>query len=196
VFQIGGFTKEDQTPSFDIEIPYLLSFLATGSFTAEVQGINPLQADEERQYGRGVNYIPPVETVYWSMRVMAYLGSLVFLILALGAWFYRRRSLERKRWFLWIGVATIPLPYLAALAGWMLTEIGRQPWIVWGLLRTEDANSPSVSTTTIWVSLTVFALLYGALAVVDFILMRRYARLDPPEVGGEGDEFAIPQVTY
>jgi cytochrome d ubiquinol oxidase subunit I len=194
--QIGGFTKDDQTPTWSLQIPYLLSFLATGSFNGEVKGIDPLQAEEEAQYGRGQNYIPPVETVYWSMRVMAYLGSLVFLILALGAWFYRRRTLETKRWFLWVGVATIPLPYIAALAGWMLTELGRQPWIVWGLLRTEDANSPSVSTTTIWVSLAVFALLYGALAVVDFILMRRYARLDPPEVGGEGDEFAVPAVTY
>ena len=80
IFQIGGFTKEDQTPSFEIEIPKLLSFLATGSFNGEVQGLNPLQQQEERDYGRGNNYMPPVETTYWSMRVMAYLGSLVFLV--------------------------------------------------------------------------------------------------------------------
>jgi cytochrome d ubiquinol oxidase subunit I len=130
------------------------------------------------------------------MRVMAYAGSLVFLVLAVGAFLYRRRSLAATRWFLWAGVATIPLPYVSALAGWVLTEVGRQPWIVWGLLKTADANSPSVSTTTIAFSLGVFALLYGALAVVDVILMRRYARLDPPEVGGEGDEFSVPAVTY
>ena len=195
LFQIGGFTKEDETPTFDIEIPDLLSFLATGSFNGKVEGINSLQASEEGQYGRG-NYTPPVETVYWSMRVMAYLGSLVFLILALGGLFYWRRTLQRRRWLLWAGVVNIPLPYLAALAGWVLTEVGRQPWIVWGLLKTADANSPSVSTTTIWVSLSVFALLYGALAVVDFVLMRRYARIDPPEIGAEGDEFALPAVEY
>ena len=101
-----------------------------------------------------------------------------------------------KPWLLWLGVATIPLPYVAALAGWVLTEVGRQPWIVFGLLKTVNANSPSVSTTTIAFSLGVFALLYGALAVVDVVLMRRYARLDPPEVGGEGDEFATPAVSY
>ena len=195
VFQIGGFSVDDQTPSFDIEIPDLLSILATGSLNGEVQGLNPLQAASEAEYGAG-NYIPPVRTTYWSMRIMAYAGSLVFVVLAVAAFFYRRRTLATKPWLLWVGVATIPLPYVAALAGWVLTEVGRQPWIVFGLLKTVDANSPSVSTTTIAFSLGTFALLYGALAVVDVILMRRYARVDPPEIGGEGDEFALPAASY
>jgi cytochrome d ubiquinol oxidase subunit I len=127
---------------------------------------------------------------------MAYAGSLLFLVLAVCAFFYRRGTLETKRWLLWAGVLTIPLPYISALAGWLLSEVGRQPWIVQGLLKTADANSPSVSTTTIGLSLAVLALLYGILAVVDFVLMRRYARLDPPELGGEGDEFSLPAVGY
>jgi cytochrome d ubiquinol oxidase subunit I len=106
-----------------------------------------------------------------------------------------RGRLERTRWFLWLAVLSIALPYVSALAGWVLSEVGRQPWIVWGLLKTADANSPSVSTTTIAFSLGVFAVLYGLLAVVDFVLMRHYARLDPPQVGGEGDE-AVPAVGY
>jgi cytochrome d ubiquinol oxidase subunit I len=195
IFQIGGFTVDDQTPSFDIEIPYLLSFLATGSFNGEVQGINPLQDQAEREYGQG-NYRPPIETTYWAMRAMAYLGSLVFLVFGVAAFFFRRGTLEPKRWLLWAGVCTIPLPYVAALAGWVLTEVGRQPWIVWGLLETADANSPSVSSTTIVLSLVVFGLLYLTLTVLNFVLLRRYARLDPPEVGGAGDEFAAPAVSY
>jgi cytochrome d ubiquinol oxidase subunit I len=195
VFQIGGFSEDDQTPSFDIEIPRLLSFLATGSFSGKVEGMNELQRQMEVDYGRG-NYIPPVRTTYWSMRIMAYLGTLVFLVFALGAFLFWRGKLETARWFLWAGVLTIPLPYLSALAGWVLSEVGRQPWIVWGLLKTADANSPSVGTTTIALSLAVFAALYGALAIVDFVLMRRYARVDPPEIGGEGDEFATPVATY
>ena len=127
---------------------------------------------------------------------MAYVGTLVFLVFALGAFLYWRGKLETTRWFLWAGVLTIPLPYLAALAGWVLSEVGRQPWIVWGLLKTVDANSPSVSTATIATSLGTFVVLYIALLIVDFVLMRRYARVDPPEVGGEGDEFALPTVTY
>ena len=195
LFQIGGFTVDDQTPSFSIQVPHLLSILATLSWDGEVKGMNELQASEAATYGPG-DYIPPTRTTYWSMRIMAYAGTLVFLVFALGALLYRRGSLASRRWFLWLGVLTIPLPYAAALAGWVLSEVGRQPWIVWGLLKTADANSPSVSTATIATSLGVFVALYAALLVVDFVLMRRYARVDPPELGGEGDEFALPAVEY
>ncbi len=195
LFQIGGFTEQDQTPSFDIVIPKLLSVLATGSLNGEVQGITPLQQQSVRDYGPG-NYKPPIETTYWAMRTMAYLGSLVFLVFAVAAFFSWRGTLEPKRWLLWAGVFTIPLPFIAALAGWVLTESGRQPWIVWGLLQTASANSPSVSTATIVLSLVVFGLLYLILTVLNFVLLRRYARFDPPEVGGEGDEFSVPAVAY
>ena len=118
-------------------------------------------------------------TVYISMRVMAYLGTLTFLIAALGAWFYRRRTLERHRWFLWTAIVNISFPFLAAIGGWMLTEYGRQPWIVFGLLETAKANSPSVSTTWLGISLGVFVLLFVILLAVDIWLMRRYAERDP-----------------
>ena len=195
LFQIGGFSSVDETPSFSIQIPRLLSVLATGSLDGQVQGMNELQQQDEATFGPG-DYTPPIRTAYWSMRIMAYAGTLVFLVFALGAFLLWRGRLETTRWFLWAGVLTIPLPYIAALAGWVLSEVGRQPWIVWGLLKTADANSPSVSSSTIAFSLAVFAALYGALAVVDFVLMRRYARLDPPELGGDGDEFSLPAVEY
>ena len=195
LFQIGGFSSDDETPSFSIQIPRLLSVLATGSLDGQVQGMNELQQQDEATFGPG-DYTPPIRTAYWSMRIMAYAGTLVFLVFALGAFLLWRGRLETTRWFLWAGVLTIPLPYIAALAGWVLSEVGRQPWIVWGLLKTADANSPSVSSSTIAFSLAVFAALYGALAVVDFVLMRRYARLDPPELGGDGDEFSLPAVEY
>jgi cytochrome bd ubiquinol oxidase subunit I len=196
LFQIGGFTESDQTPSFSIQVPRLLSFLATGSFSGEVEGMSPLQQGYERQYGRGQSYIPPVRATYWSMRIMAYVGTLIFLVAALGAFLYWRGRLDRTRWFLWLGVLAIPLPWVSALSGWVLTELGRQPWIVFGLLKTADANSPSVSSWTIGLSIGVFATLYVALAVVDFVLMRRYATVDPPEPVGEGGEEALPAVGY
>jgi len=105
----------------------------------------------------------------------------------LGAVLYRRGRLERARWFLWTGVVTMFFPFIAALAGWVLTEVGRQPWIVQGLLKTVSADSPSVSSGMIAVSFTVLVLLYGLLAVVDVILMRRYARIDPPSLPSEPD---------
>ncbi len=196
IFQIGGFSVDDQTPSFDIEIPRLLSVLATGTLSGEVEGMNPLQSEYERRYGRGESYIPPVRTAYWSMRIMAYVGTLIFLVAALGAFLYWRGRLDRTRWFLWLGVFSIPLPWVAALSGWVLTEVGRQPWIVFGLLKTADANSPSVSPWSIGLSIGVLATLYVVLAVVDFVLMRRYATTDPPESFGEGGEEALPAAGY
>jgi cytochrome bd ubiquinol oxidase subunit I len=178
-FQIGGFSAQDPDPSFSITIPRLLSYMATGSFNGKVQGINQLQAQEQKQYGKG-NYIPNVEVVYWSIRVMAYLGVLMFLVAAVGAWLYRKRKLESARWFLWTAVVAIAFPFIAATSGWILTEVGRQPWIVQGLLKTSGAHSPNVSSATIGASLGVFVVLYVGLGVVDFVLMRRYARVDPP----------------
>ncbi len=92
-------------------------------------------------------------------------------------------------------MVTIAFPFLAALAGWVLTEVGRQPWIVQGLLRTSDAASPNVSTAMLGVSLGVFACLYGALAVADFVLMRRYAS-PSMELGAPQQELPAPAVTY
>jgi cytochrome bd ubiquinol oxidase subunit I len=181
LFQIGGFSKQDQDPRLDIEIPRVLSWMATGSFNGEVQGINQLQAQEERRFGPG-NYTPDVEVIYWSIRVMAYLGVLMLLVAAVGAFLYRRRTLETARWYLWTAIVATAFPFIAAISGWILTEMGRQPWIVQGLLKTEGAHSPSVSSSTIAVSIGAFALLYIVLGVVDFVLMRRYARVDPPEV--------------
>jgi cytochrome bd ubiquinol oxidase subunit I len=194
LFQVGGFTEDDQTPSFDIEIPHLLSLLATDSWDGEVQGMNQIQAQYEQQYGPGT-YHPPVRTTYWSMRIMAYAGTLVALVALVGAFLYRKGRLERTRWYHWLAVVSIAFPYVSALAGWALSEVGRQPWIVQGLLKTADANSPSVGLSTIAVSLGVFAALYGLLAILDFVLMRHYARLDPPAADGEG-EAPAPALGY
>ena len=165
--------------------------MAVGSFDAKVEGINQLQSQEEKQFGKG-NYIPNVEVVYWSIRVMAYLGVLMFLVAAVGAWLYRKRKLESARWFLWTAVVAIAFPFIAATSGWILTEVGRQPWIVQGLLKTSDAHSPNVSSATIGASLGVFVVLYVVLGVVDFVLMRRYARLDPPPLRQETGAAPVP----
>ena len=106
----------------------------------------------------------------------------MLLVAAVGAWLYWKQKLEKARWFLWTAIVSIAFPYIAATAGWILTEMGRQPWIVQGLLKTSQAVSPNVSTATVASSLGVFVLLYVTLGVVDFVLMRRYARVDPPQV--------------
>jgi cytochrome bd ubiquinol oxidase subunit I len=192
LFQIGGFTKSDESPRFSITVPRVLSYMATGSFDGQVQGLNPLQAQEQKKYGPG-NYMPNVRVIYWSMRVMAFAGVLMFLIAAVGGALYWKKRLDTARWFLWTAIAAIALPYIAATAGWVLTEMGRQPWIVQGLLKTSKANSPSVNTTWLAVSLGFFITLYLVLGVADFVLMRRYARPDRP---APQEELPAPAATY
>ena len=191
---------EDPTPTYSVEIPGLLSFLATNSFHGKVVGIDELQKQDEQQYGPG-NYVPNVFVQYWSMRVMAYLAVLIFLLALWGAWLLARRRLEKSTWFLRLAVYAIPVPFIISIAGWMLTENGRQPWIVQGLQLTKNANSPTVGTGWIITSLVVFVLLYAILGAADWWLMARYARHElpasEPEPAQEEEERAdVLEFTY
>jgi cytochrome d ubiquinol oxidase subunit I len=192
LFQVGGFSAEDPVPSFSLEIPYLLSFLATNTFTGKVEGMNPVQDAARTKYGPG-NYIPDVKLAYWSMRGMAYLGSLSMMIALLGGFLYWRGTLEKSRWFLKIAVAGISLPFITALIGWVFTETARQPWVVYGVLKTADGLSQSVGSGEIIASLTAFMLLYLTIGITAFVLLRRYAILDPPEILPEVDAKPEPE---
>ncbi len=200
LFQIGG-GNNDQTPSQIIEIPHLLSLLATNSWNGKVVGLNQLQAQYVKQYGPG-NYVPDVFIQYWSMRIMAYLASLVVLLALWGGWLMHRGSLVRSKLFLRLSVWAVVTPFLMNTAGWMLTENGRQPWIVQGLMKTATANSPSVTSTDIWISLIVFVLIHLALGAADLWLMLRYSRKElgqEDEHAGEPSEpgaAAVPVLTY
>jgi cytochrome bd ubiquinol oxidase subunit I len=187
VFQIGG-GNNDETPSQIIEIPHLLSFLADGTFDGSVEGLTQLQKQYQHKYGRG-NYIPDVFIQYWSMRVMAYLGSLIALLAVWGIWLVHKGTLERSKWFLRVAIWSVVTPFVMNTAGWLLTESGRQPWIVQGLLKTVDANSPAVTSTDIWISLVVFVLIYIALGAADVVLMLRYSRRD---LDRDDDETGTP----
>ena len=196
LFQIGGWSSEDPTPTYSIEIPGLLSFLATNSFHGKVVGIDELQKQDEQQYGPG-NYVPNVKLVYWCMRVMAYLATLLAMVALWGAWLLHRKRLESAKWFQRAALLCIAFPFLCNFAGWILTEAGRQPWVVYGLLKTSDAVSPTSSTLMVGGSLAVFMALYAGLGVADFVLMRRYARLDPPEIDDDsGEGAALPAPSY
>jgi len=195
VFQIGG-GNNDPTPTKIIAIPHLLSLLADDSWNGKVVGLNELNAQYQQQYGPG-NYIPDVFIQYWSMRVMAYLAVVAFLLAAWGGWLLHRKKLESSPWFLRAAVWGAALPFLMNTSGWLLTENGRQPWIVQGLMLTSDGVSPSVSATTIWISLSGFVLLYGALAVVNWRLMTKYARKEigpAPELNEQG--LPVAAMTY
>ena len=172
--QIGG-GKNDETPTQILSVPDLLSILATNHVDGTVQGLNNLNAEYQKEYGPG-DYIPNVFIQYWSMRVMAYLGSLVFVFALWGAWLLYRRRLDRAKWFLRVAPWMVILPFVINTAGWMLTENGRQPWIVQGLMLTKNGVSASVSATDIWISLIVFYAIYAVLGVANTWLMIRYGR--------------------
>ena len=195
LFQIGG-GNNDQTPTQILEIPHLLSLLATNHWNGKVIGMNPLQAQYSKQFGPG-NYVPNVFIQYWGMRTMAYLGVVVLLIALWGLWLIRRDKLATSRAFLWVAIWGVVLPFLMNTAGWLLTESGRQPWIVQGIMLTKNGISPTVSTTWLWISVLAFVALYGVLGTVDLLLMLKYSRKELPPPPTEADlEAPVPAVQY
>ena len=197
VIQVGG-GANDKTPTEIIPIPHLLSVLATGTWNGPVTGLDALQSQYEQKYGPG-NYVPDVFIQYWSMRVMAYLASAVLLLALWGGWLLYKDRLRNSRLFLLLCVWAVVTPFLMNTAGWLLTESGRQPWIVQGLQKTAVSNSPSVSATEIWISLAVFVLSYIVLAWADLVLMLRYSRRGMAQADAETAEpaaDAAPALTY
>jgi cytochrome bd ubiquinol oxidase subunit I len=195
IFQVGG-GNQDKTPTQIFAIPHLLSLLATNHWDGKVTGLSPLQSQYSKKYGPG-NYVPNVFIQYWSMRVMAYTAGLLTLVGVWGLWLLRRKKLGQARFFLPVATWAAALPFLMNTAGWLLTESGRQPWVVQGILLTKNGVSPSVSVATIAVSLAIFVLLYGVLATVDLLLMLRYSRKELPaaETSAEQDT-PVPAVQY
>jgi len=141
----------------------------------EVKGIKDLQAEFEEEYGPG-NYIPPVFLTFWSFRLMVGTGSLMLALIFYALYLVVRRKLNSNPKFLRLLSFAFILPYIANSTGWLLTELGRQPWIVYGLQKTEDAVSPNVPASTVLFSLIGFAVVYGALIVADVYLLVKYAR--------------------
>ena len=126
---------------------------------------------------------------------MAYLAIVVALVALWGIWLARRGATPTSRAFLWTATWLVVLPFLMNTAGWLLTEVGRQPWIVQGIMLTKNGLSPSVSTTELWISVLGFFVLYGTLGTIDLILMLRYSRKELPPGPAHADE-PVPAMEY
>jgi cytochrome bd ubiquinol oxidase subunit I len=188
IFTIGSLNGRSEV--WSLRVPDVLSFLATGSFNGQVQGIDNVQAAEVAKYGPGV-YTPVIPVTYWSFRLMIGFGLLAGLLALIGLHLTRggRTPGAERRWFhrfaLW-GVLFAPL---GASFGWIFTEMGRQPWSVFGVLTTRDSVSPTVGAGTLWISLIVLTALYAVLAVIEVGLMMRTARSGPePETDAASSE--------
>jgi cytochrome d ubiquinol oxidase subunit I len=199
LFQVGGWTPDDP-PTKIIEIPYLLSFLATGDPQGQVLGMNELQTQYEAQFPQNgdIAYYPDVFLQYWSLRAMAYVAGLSVLIGLWGVFLLWRRRLDDSRLFLRVATWSVALPFVMGTAGWVLTEMGRQPWIVQGLMLTRDGLSTSIGVTEVAISLTVFFLLYAAIGVVALVLMLRHVRRGPEPEQTVDDEPGdrTPELAY
>jgi cytochrome d ubiquinol oxidase subunit I len=210
---IAPFEKKPERLSFSVEIPKLYSFMETNDFDGHVHGINDLQKEYKERYaqyeldrGRDPNaaeYYPIVGLTYWSFRTMVGAGVLMALFAAVGLLIERRvpggvAAMARRGWFRGLGFGALIGGFLAQAAGWIFTEIGRQPWAVTGLLKTEDAIS-QLGASTVAISLSVFIVLYLLIGGIEFWLFRKLAISGPtppsdPPPGRDGDDGDDPSV--
>jgi cytochrome d ubiquinol oxidase subunit I len=188
IFSLG--TPDGTSEIFSIRVPYLLSLLSTHSFNGCVEGINDLNALYQTKFASfGIDdFTPIIWITYWAFRWMIGLGALAALISVVGLWLTRKSATRPvPRWAWTIAIWSAPLPLLACLVGWIFTEMGRQPWIVFSLMLTQHGVSPNVPGWQVLVSLLAFTAIYAALAVVEFGLIVRTVRKGPAPVPAPGD---------
>lgn len=188
-----------------LEIPGLLSFLAHGDFESHVPGINDTNEALQEEFGPG-DYRPIVPVAYWSFRWMIGFGMASLSLALLGLWLTRKRFLlpaalrtgedevphlvllkkplgaRLTRLYWRLAFWTMAFPLIANAWGWIFTEMGRQPWVVYGLMQTRHAVSPGVSQAEVITSMSVFTLLYAVLAVIEVKLLAKYVKAGPPEL--------------
>ncbi|MFE2041746.1 cytochrome ubiquinol oxidase subunit I [Streptomyces sp. NPDC059477] len=203
VFAYGDVEKGHNTVA--LEIPGLLSFLAHNDFSSFVPGINDVNKAEQEKYGPG-DYRPNIPVAYWGFRWMIGFGMTSLAIGLLGLWLTRRKFLlprvhrtgedevphlvlfhkplgaRLSKWYWRLAVWTLAFPLIANSWGWIFTEMGRQPWVVYGLFQTRDAVSPGVSQGEVLTSMIVFTSLYAILAVIEVKLLVKYVKAGPPEL--------------
>ena len=189
LFAVAPFEHNPRRSSFDITLPHGLSILATNSWNGRVQGVNDLNRMYQKRYGPG-EYAPIIGVTYWTFRLMTGIGFLLVALTAFGLYLMWRGRLQDSPRYLRLATLAIALPLLANATGWIFTEMGRQPWVVQGLLLTQNAVSPTVSAWQVGLTLAGFTALYGVLAAVDGFLMFRYAKSVPPADPEPGSERA------
>jgi cytochrome d ubiquinol oxidase subunit I len=202
VFTVG--TLDGSKEVYALKVPHLLSFLATGSFDGKVEGINQLRAEYKATYGKDPgpkyyspgDYTPVIPVTYWAFRLMIGTGMAAAAAAALILWVTRKGRIPRHHGWLWLAVVLPLLPLLANSFGWIFTEMGRQPWAVFGLMTTASAVSPGVSVGEALTSVVTLTLLYAVLAVIEVGLMLKYVSagaeefVEPPDpkLGEQSDE--------
>ncbi|MFT5522672.1 MAG: cytochrome d ubiquinol oxidase subunit I [Pirellulaceae bacterium] len=172
--RIGGIPDEEaRTTRYSVELPYALSFLAYGEFNAEVKGLNDFPDDET----------PPVAVVHVAFQIMIGIGT---MMMAVAGWagieLLRKRALPTAKLFFWAVIALGPLSVVALEAGWVVTEVGRQPWIVYGYMRTRDAVTDAPG---IWNVFIATMSIYAVIGIATIVVLRRFASVPIETVATE-----------
>jgi len=178
---IGQPNVEQRRLDNPLQLPALLSYIAYGDFSADVRG---LDAFPERDWPTNI------ELLYYGFHVMVGLGTIFIALMGLAALQLLRRRLADSRWLLWMLALAFPFPFIANTAGWMTAELGRQPWLIYGLMRTAEGGSPTVHGGSTLFTTLGFAGLYLVLGILFLFLVQREiahgpARLESPARAGE-----------
>ncbi|MGN7409347.1 cytochrome ubiquinol oxidase subunit I [Sporosarcina sp. SAFN-010] len=177
---IANIDSENRVTTGRIEIPYLLSYLTYNEFSGKVLGMESLEKQMIEKYGEG-DYIPPVKTTFWSFRIMAGTGGALVVTSILGLFLLFRKKIASTTWYLKVMIPVIFLPFIGNSFGWIMSEIGRQPWVVNGLMKTADGVSPNVSAGQILFSLISFSTIYAILGIIMVILFVKVIQRGPEE---------------
>lgn len=185
---IAGLDTTNHKTKWSLDVPYALSMLTYHKTTGAVKGMNEvnktLHAKYDKQFGKSVNYYVPTKTLFWSFRVMAISGGWFALVSIVGLWMNRKssESILNQRWFLYVLGLTMWLPFAANTAGWLITEFGRNPWVVYGLLTIADAVSPNVSVASLLTSNILYFAVFCCLGLVMIWLAHRELRKGPDDL--------------
>ncbi|QYC42492.1 Cytochrome bd-I ubiquinol oxidase subunit 1 [Nonomuraea coxensis DSM 45129] len=191
LFAIGD--VENGRNHVNLQIPYGLSLLATNTLDGKVEGVNDIQERYQAIYGPG-DYRPVVGLAYWSFRLMIGFGMLSALLALAGLWLTRRGRLPAGKWAYRLAMLGIGLPFVANSLGWIFTEMGRQPWTVFGLMRTAAAVSPGADVPSVAITLVGFTLVYAVLAVIEVRLLIKFIKRGAQEE--LEPEAPVPALSY
>lgn len=183
LYLFGWVNEDNQKVNFGIAVPGMLSYLIGFDTNTKVTGLNSFK-EEDR---------PPVNIVFQAYHLMVAIGFTLIAISLLGIFFWLRGTLFKQRWMLWIFVFSVFLPQIANQVGWITAEVGRQPWIVYGLLKTSEGLSKAVEAGQVWFSLILFTVIYAGLFILFIYLLNEKIQHGPEEVDQIASEIGHPK---
>ncbi|MFZ2323351.1 MAG: cytochrome ubiquinol oxidase subunit I [Ignavibacteriaceae bacterium] len=183
LYLFGWVNEDRQKVNFGVAVPGMLSYLIGFDTSTKVTGLNSFKKEDR----------PPVNIVFQTYHLMVAIGLSLIGISLLGIFFWWRGTLFKQRWLMWIFVFSVLLPQIANQIGWITAEVGRQPWIVYGLLRTSEALSKAVEAGQVWFSLILFTLIYIGLFILFIYLLNEKIQHGPEDVDAIPSEIGHPK---